>query len=215
MTDSSPAPSEDYIAKLNTNVPHGARTWNYWLGGTDNFPIDREIGERVREVYPEIVEVARAARAFLVRVVTYLAGEAGIRQFLDIGSGLPTANNTHEVSQRVAPQSRVVYVDNDPLVLVHAHALLASGPQGATDYIDADMHDVDKILREAARTLDLTRVLNVLRNYHRIAWLTQRQGRQAHRRMLDKAAEIMRTGTNPDAVSVHEVMALIAKRRGQ
>jgi O-methyltransferase involved in polyketide biosynthesis len=162
VNDSATASGEDYVPKLDTSVPHPARTWNYWLGGKDNFAIDREVGERVRAVHPAIVEVARAARAFLVRAVTYLAGEAGIRQFLDIGTGLPTADNTHEVAQRVAPESRIVYVDNDPLVLVHARALLTSGPQGATDYVDADMHDVDTILREAARTLDLSRPIAIM-----------------------------------------------------
>jgi S-adenosyl methyltransferase len=161
MTDRSPA-SADHVSKLDTGVPHGARTWNYWLGGKDNFAIDREVGDRVRAVYPEIVEVARAARAFLVRAVTYLAGEVGVGQFLDIGAGLPTADNTHEVAQRVAPTCRVVYVDNDPLVLVHARALIASGPERAIDYVDADMHDVDKILREAARTLDFSQPAAVM-----------------------------------------------------
>jgi hypothetical protein len=107
MTDRSPASADD-VSKLDTGVPHSARTWNYWLGGKDNFAIDREVGDRVRAVYPEIVEVARAARAFLVRAVTYLAGEVGVGQFLDIGAGLPTADNTHEVAQRVAPTCRVV-----------------------------------------------------------------------------------------------------------
>jgi hypothetical protein len=156
MTESTPASSEDYPSKINTEVPHGARIWNYWLGGKDNFAADRAVGDQVREVYPEIVEVARASRAFLVRTVRYLTGEAGIRQFLDIGTGLPTADNTHEVAQQVAPESRIVYVDNDPLVLVHARALLTSSPQGATDYIDADADEVDKILQAAARTLDFS-----------------------------------------------------------
>jgi hypothetical protein len=143
--------------KLNTAVPQTARIWNYWLGGKDNFAVDREVGDQVQEAFPQIVENARVSRAFLARAVTYLAGGAGIRQFLDVGTGLPTANNTHEVAQRVAPQSRVVYVDFDPLVLAHARALLTSAPDGATAYIDADLRDPDKILREAARTLDLTR----------------------------------------------------------
>jgi hypothetical protein len=162
MTDRSPSASEDLTSRLNLDVPHPARTWNYWLGGKDNFAVDREVGEKVRQYHPAIIEVARAARAFLVRAVEYLAGEAGIRQYLDIGTGLPTANNTHEVAQRVAPECRIVYVDNDPLVLVHARALLTSGPQGATDYIDADMHDVDKIVHEAARTLDFTQPIAVM-----------------------------------------------------
>jgi len=139
---------------LDTSVPHSARVWNYWLGGKDNFAVDRELGDQVRGMYPEIVEIARVSRAFLVRSVRYLATEAGIRQFLDIGTGLPTANNTHEVAQAHAPECRVVYVDNDPLVLVHARALLTSTVEGLTEYIDADVRDPDAIVREAAGTLD-------------------------------------------------------------
>jgi S-adenosyl methyltransferase len=156
MTGSSATPSEDHMSKLDTTVPHSARIWNYWLGGKDNFAADRQVGDQVRKVYPEIIEVARASRAFLVRAVRCLAGEAGIRQFLDIGTGLPTADNTHEVAQRVAPESRIVYVDNDPLVLVHARALLTSTPEGVTDYVDADVHDPNTILQAASRTLDFT-----------------------------------------------------------
>src|SRR5260221_6439883 len=107
-------------------------------------------------MYPDIVQLARAARAFLPRAVRYLAGTAGIRQYLDIGTGLPTVNNTHEVAQSIAPASRIVYVDNDPLVLAHARALLTSSPEGVTDYIDADLRDPERILREAAWTLDFT-----------------------------------------------------------
>ncbi len=147
----------EYLSKLDTSVPHSARVWNYWLGGKDNFAADRAVGDQVRATYPEIVEIARESRAFLVRAVRYLAGAAGIRQFLDIGTGLPTANNTHEVAQQVAPESRVVYVDNDPLVLVHARALLTSTPEGVTAYIDGDVHDPEKILQEAALTLSFDR----------------------------------------------------------
>jgi hypothetical protein len=155
VTDSSPTPGRGTAPpQIDTTVPHSARIWNYWLGGKDNYPVDREAGDQYREVYPEIVDVARASRQFLTRAVRYLAGEARIRQFLDIGTGLPTADNTHEVAQRVAPACRVVYVDNDPLVLSHARALLTSTPQGVTDYIDADLRDPDKILEAAARTLD-------------------------------------------------------------
>jgi O-methyltransferase involved in polyketide biosynthesis len=143
-------------------VPQTARIWNYWLGGKDNFPVDRAVGDQILEAFPAIVENARASRAFLVRAVRYLAGEAGIRQFLDIGTGLPTANNTHEVAQRVAPESRIVYVDNDPVVLAHARALLTSTPEGATAYADADLRDPDAILREAARTLDPNRPIAVM-----------------------------------------------------
>ncbi len=154
VTESSSSLNHEPPLKLDTSVPHGARVWNYWLGGKDNFAADREAGEQVRQVFPEIVEVARVSRAFLVRAVRYLAGEAGIRQFLDIGTGLPTADNTHEVAQRIAPESRIVYVDNDPMVLTHARALLTSAPEGATDYLDADARDTEKILQDAARTLD-------------------------------------------------------------
>jgi hypothetical protein len=156
MTVSPPDANYEPWNKINTRVPHSARVWDYWLGGKDNYAVDREAGDRVREVFPGIVDVARECRAFLVRAVTYLVGEMGIRQFLDIGTGLPTVNNTHEVAQRVAPESRIVYVDNDPLVLAHARALLVGTPEGATDYIDADVREPDKILEQAARTLDLT-----------------------------------------------------------
>jgi O-methyltransferase involved in polyketide biosynthesis len=140
---------------IDASVPHSARIWNYWLGGKDNYPVDREAGDQYREAFPEIVGVARASRAFLTRAVRWLAGEAGVRQFLDIGTGLPTADNTHEVAQRVAPEARVVYVDNDPVVLAHARALLTS-TQGVTAYVDADLHDPDTILDAAARTLDFS-----------------------------------------------------------
>ena len=148
MTDSSSPP------EIDTTVPHSARVWNYWLGGKDNYPVDRAAGDQFREAFPEIIDAARGARGFLTRAVRYLAGEAGVRQFLDVGTGLPTADNTHEVAQWVAPDARIVYVDNDPLVLTHARALLTSSPQGVTNYIDADLREPDKILGAAARTLD-------------------------------------------------------------
>jgi O-methyltransferase involved in polyketide biosynthesis len=156
MTDGSYASGQLPPDELNTNVPHPARVWNYFLGGKDNFPADRAAGDQVLALMPEIVDSARADRAFLRRVVRYLAGEAGVRQFLDIGTGLPTADNTHEVAQAVAPESRIVYVDNDPIVLVHARALLTSGPAGVTDYVEADVRDTDKLLQAAARTLDFS-----------------------------------------------------------
>jgi len=143
--------------KLDTTVSHSARIWNYWLGGKDNYAVDREAGDKVAAMLPSIVAQARADRAFLGRAIRYLAGEEGIRQFLDIGTGLPTADNTHEVAQRVAPQSRIVYADNDPLVLAHARALLTSAPEGACDYVDGDLREPDKILAKAARTLDFTK----------------------------------------------------------
>jgi hypothetical protein len=128
--------------------------WNYLLGGKDNFAADREVGDLILQMFPGIAHIARVQRRFLARAVRYLAGEAGIRQFLDIGTGLPTANNTHQIAQQVAPESRIVYVDNDPLVLVHARALLTSAPSGMTSYIEADVRDTGEILTEAARTLD-------------------------------------------------------------
>jgi hypothetical protein len=142
---------------LDTNVPQTARIWNYWLGGKDNFEVDRQVGEEIRAAFPQIVENARASRAFLVRAVSYVTGEAGIRQFLDVGTGLPTADNTHEVAQRIAPESRIAYVDFDPLVLAHARALLTSSPEGVTDYIDADGRDSALVLRAAGRTVDFGR----------------------------------------------------------
>jgi trans-aconitate methyltransferase len=148
------AAAEGPALNLDTTVSHSARIWNYWLGGSDNFAVDREAGDRVAAMLPSIVAQARADRAFLGRAIGFLAGEAGVRQFLDIGSGLPTADNTHEVAQRIAPQSRIVYVDNDPLVLAHARELLTTTPEGACDYIDGDLHDPGQILAEAARTLD-------------------------------------------------------------
>ncbi|GAA3683979.1 SAM-dependent methyltransferase [Nonomuraea antimicrobica] len=148
--------------KLRSHVPHTARIWNYWLGGKDHFPADREVGDRVQKIFPVVIELARADRLFLGRAVRYLAAEAGIRQFLDIGTGLPSQDNTHEVAQRVAPESRIVYVDNDPLVLVHARALLTSSAEGATDYLDADLHDPEIILREAAKTLDFSQPVAIM-----------------------------------------------------
>jgi hypothetical protein len=143
--------------RLDTTVSHSARIWNYWLGGKDNYAVDRVAGDKVAAMLPSIVAQARADRAFLGRAVRYLAGEAGIRQFLDIGTGLPAAGNTHEVAQRVAPESRIVYADNDPLVLAHARALLASTPEGVCDYVGGDLRDPGKILAGAARTLGLAR----------------------------------------------------------
>ncbi|MEU8813724.1 SAM-dependent methyltransferase [Actinoplanes sp. NPDC048796] len=140
-------------AQFDTNEPQTARIWNYWLGGKDNFAVDRAVGDQIRQAFPDIVDNARASRAFLVRAVTFAAG-AGIRQFLDVGTGLPTADNTHEVAQRVAPESRIVYVDFDPMILSHARALLTSSPEGATHYVDADGRDSATVLAAAADTLD-------------------------------------------------------------
>jgi S-adenosyl methyltransferase len=156
------APGPGDAPAFDTSVAHVARVYNYWLGGKDNFAADRAAAEQAMSAFPDIVLSARANRAFLRRTVTYVAREAGIRQFLDIGTGIPSANNTHEVAQRVAPDSRVVYVDNDPVVLAHARALLTSSPAGATDYIDADLRKADQILTRAARTLDFTQPVAVM-----------------------------------------------------
>ncbi|MDT3445436.1 SAM-dependent methyltransferase [Pseudofrankia sp. BMG5.37] len=161
-TSAVPDPDSTYQPVLDTAVPHSARVWNYWLGGKDNYPADRAIGNQVRELYPEIINIARESRAFLGRVVRFLAGEAGIRQFLDIGTGLPTADNTHEVAQRIAPDARIVYVDRDPLVLVHARALLTSTPEGATAFMDADVRQPDAILAAATRLLDFTQPIALM-----------------------------------------------------
>jgi SAM-dependent methyltransferase len=162
VTDTSSTPSQRTDPpEIDATVPNSARIWNYWLGGKDNYPVDREVGDEYRAIYPEIVQVARASRQFLARAVLYLAGEAQVHQFLDIGTGLPTFNNTHDVAQRVAPGTRVVYVDNDPVVLAHARALLTS-TKAVTAYVDADLHDPDEILAAAGRTLDFTRPIGLM-----------------------------------------------------
>ncbi|MFJ3777184.1 SAM-dependent methyltransferase [Streptomyces sp. NPDC090075] len=145
------------VQRLDTGTAHNARVWNYWQGGKDNYQVDQQVGDHVAGMIPVIRDIARADREFLGRAVRSLAEEHGIRQFLDIGTGLPALENTHEIAQRTAPESQIVYVDNDPIVLAHARALLTSTPEGATDYIDADVHDPDTILRIAGRTLDFTK----------------------------------------------------------
>lgn len=152
----------DPLSRLDTSVAHSARLWNFLLGGKDNFAADREAAQQVLAFMPELVQSARYNREFLGRAVRFLAGEAGITQFLDIGTGLPTANNTHEVAQRTNPAARVVYVDNDPMVLVHARALLTSTPEGATDYIDSDVRDTARILEAAHRTLDFDKPVAIM-----------------------------------------------------
>ena len=154
--------SRDGPVMFDTSVAHVARVYDYWLGGKDNFAADRAAGDQAIEAFPNIPMSARANRAYQARVVRFLAGEVGIRQFLDIGTGIPTANHTHQVAQAVAPESRVVYVDNDPIVLSHARALLASHPAGATDYVDSDLRDPQKILDGAVRLLDFSRPVAVM-----------------------------------------------------
>ena len=159
--DREVAPARDDAVPFDTSVAHMARVYNYWLGGKDNYAADRAAAEQAIAVNPGILVDVRANRAYLARAVRFLAAECGIRQFLDIGTGIPSANNTHEVAQSVAPECRVVYVDNDPVVLAHARALLNSNPAGATDYLDADLLDTKKILSAAARTLDFGRPVAV------------------------------------------------------
>jgi len=144
------------------SVAHVARVYDYLLGGKDNFAADREAAEQAMRINPDIVSTARANRVFLVRATGYLVARAGIRQFLDIGTGMPTNNNIHEVAQSIAPESRIVYVDHDPIVLTHARALLTSAPQGVTDYIEADLREPGKILAEAAQTLDFSRPVAIM-----------------------------------------------------
>ena len=147
---------------IDTSVPHVARVYDYWLGGKNNYAVDRETGDEAIRAYPDMRSSVRANRAFLRRSVRYLTEEAGIRQFLDVGTGLPSANNTHEVAQAAAPESRIVYVDNDPIVLAHARALLTSDPQGATGYLDADARDTGRILTGAAELLDFSQPVAVM-----------------------------------------------------
>ncbi|MBR8743000.1 SAM-dependent methyltransferase [Nocardiopsis sp. MG754419] len=149
MTDATPA--------FDATVPHSARVWSYWLGGKDHYPADRGLGERIRRDAPEIVEIARADRRFIIRSITHLAAREGVRQFLDVGTGLPTDDNTHEVAQAVARDAEVVYVDNDPMVLAHARALLTGTPEGGTHFIDADLLEPEELLGRARAYLDFTR----------------------------------------------------------
>jgi O-methyltransferase involved in polyketide biosynthesis len=147
---------------IDTSAPHPARVYDYWLGGKDNFEADRQAAEAAMEIFPYTVQSARACRRYLARIVRHLATEAGIRQFLDLGTGLPSADNVHEVAQAAAPASRVVYVDHDPIVLVHARALLTSSPEGSTHYIDADLRDTGQVLAEAGRFLDFSQPVAVM-----------------------------------------------------
>lgn len=163
IADVTTAPVTGNNSAFDTTVPHPARVYGYWLGGKDHFPADRNAARTVMELRPQVVASARANRAFLARVVRFLAADCGVRQFLDIGTGLPAPTNTHEVAQAVAPDCKVVYCDNDQLVLVHARALLASTtPQGTCGYVDADLREPETILAEAARTLDFTQPAAIL-----------------------------------------------------
>jgi hypothetical protein len=153
---------EDLMARVDTSVPVSARIWNYWMGGSDYYPIDKAAGDAYATLSPGVFDLARSSRSYLARAVRYTAGEAGVRQFLDIGSGLPSHDPTHVVAQRVAPESRVVYVDHDPLVLAHARALLAANPSGGTDYIEADIYDPGTLLSIARTKLDFAQPVAIM-----------------------------------------------------
>jgi S-adenosyl methyltransferase len=153
---------KDLMAGIDTSVPVSARIWNYWLGGKDYYPVDKAAGDQYAQLFPGIFDMARASRYFIARVVRFLAAEAGIRQFLDIGTGLPSHDNTHEIAQRAAPESRIVYVDHDPLVLAHARALLTCSTEGGIDYIDADLADPDTIVQIARQKLDFTQPFAIM-----------------------------------------------------
>lgn len=175
---------DEFRRRIRSDVPHSARVWNAWLGGKDHYPVDRELAEAVSAAYPQMVDIARASRAFQIRAVRHLAS-AGVRQFLDVGTGLPVANSTHEVAQSIAPESRIVYVDNDPIVLAHAEALLTSASEGSTAYVEADLSDVDAVVDEAARTLDLSEPVAVLL-LSTLGHLAPADGIDVVRRYLDR-----------------------------
>ena len=176
-------------ATIDRHVPHASRIYDYLLGGTDHFPVDREAVERSAVAYPgglpSLRKQVRANRDFLVRAVTYLVEEAGIRQFLDIGTGVPNRDNVHAVAQALAPDARIVYVDNDPTVLAHARTLLTSTPDGATAYIDGDLRHPDKIVREARETLDFDQPIAVM--LVAVLHFIENEDRPGHivRRLLD------------------------------
>ncbi|MFI6931088.1 SAM-dependent methyltransferase [Streptomyces sp. NPDC050287] len=187
MSDTRPDATAraELSARIDTSKPHSARFWNYFVGGKDHYEVDQKIGDQIKEIFPGLVDVALTSRHFLGRAVRYLAGEQGIRQFLDIGTGLPTADNTHEVAQRVAPDARIVYVDNDPIVLAHANALLTSTKEGRTAYLDADLYEPESVLEAAAATLDFSRpvALMILNTLGHVAEYDR--ARELVRRLMD------------------------------
>jgi hypothetical protein len=162
MTDQSPSTGKDHLSKIDTSTPHSARVWNYWLGGKDNFKADRELAQHLSDLMPELIGLVRSVWDFRRRVVQYLTADAGMRQFVDIGAGLPAAGSTHEIAQAIAPESRVVYVDDDPVVLVHARAILTSTTEGAVDIVDGDIHNPLDILMAARRTLDFRQPIAIM-----------------------------------------------------
>jgi hypothetical protein len=162
LPDDEPDDLAGRLRGFDTSVPSPARMWNYWVGGKDHFAADREAADKIQAAMPSLPAIARSVRAFLVEIVRTLTADYGIRQFLDIGTGLPTADSTHDVAQRAAPESRIVYADSDPVVLTHARALLTSALRGETDYVQADLRDTDLVLAAAGRTLDFSQPVAVL-----------------------------------------------------
>jgi O-methyltransferase involved in polyketide biosynthesis len=162
VPDDEDAALAEKLRGFDTSVPSPARMWNYWVGGKDHFAADREAADKIMAAMPSLPAIARSVRYFLIDIVHSLTVDYGIRQFLDIGTGLPTADNTHDVAQRAAPESRIVYADYDPVVLAHARALLTSSPEGNTDYIEADLRETSTILSAAARTLDFSKPVAIL-----------------------------------------------------
>jgi O-methyltransferase involved in polyketide biosynthesis len=162
VPDDEDAALAEKLRGFDTAVPSPARMWNYWVGGKDHFAADREAADKIMAAMPSLPAIARSVRHFLIDIVHSLTVDYGIRQFLDIGTGLPTADNTHDVAQRAAPESRIVYADYDPVVLAHARALLTSSPEGETDYIEADLRETGTILSAAGRTLDFSKPVAIL-----------------------------------------------------
>jgi hypothetical protein len=203
------SPVSQAEVKIDTRVPHSARIWNYWLGGKDNFEVDRTAGDQVKQIFPGIVQAARNSRAFQRRSVAFLAGEVGIRQFLDIGAGLPAPDNTHEVAQAIDPRSRVVYVDEDPMVISHAQALLTSTAEGSVAYVRADLHRTADVVRGAARTLDLSAPIGLMLLGVMGHTADDAEAHATVRRLVDAMPSgsylTMTDGTDTDAASVESM----------
>ncbi len=212
----APIPSGKEPVQIDTAVAHPARVYDYWLGGKDNYAADRDAAEHVISIRPTILRDIRANRAFLGRAVAWLAREQGMRQFLDVGTGIPASPNVHEIVQTIAPENRVVYVDNDPIVHAHARALLASAPEGATAYVEADLRESGTILSEAARTLDFARPVAVVL----VGILHLISDEQGPYRIVSRLMDAMPSGSclviSHPASDVHaEVVAESAKRYNQ
>jgi hypothetical protein len=203
------SPVSQACTKIDTSIPHSARIWNYWLGGKDNFEVDRAVGEQVKQIFPSIVRAARDSRAFQRRSVAFLAGDVGIRQFLDVGAGLPGPGNTHEVAQAIDPRCRIVYVDNEPMVITHARALLTGTAEGSVAYVQGDLHQSDDLVRGAARTLDLSRPIGLMLLGIMGHTVDDAQAHATVRRLVDAMPSgsylTMTDGTDTDQASVESM----------